>query len=103
MIGRTSFKLRNPVNRAPEWASALVEDRSEDVAYFAGPDGMLGALMPIRMKEQCLTCHGKAELMPAKLTATLAALYPDDQATGFAVGDLRGWLWAEVAPPGPIY
>ena len=23
----------------------------------------------------------------------LAALYPDDEATGFAEGDLRGWFW----------
>jgi hypothetical protein len=26
----------------------------------------------------------------------LAARYPDDRATGFAPGDLRGWFWVEV-------
>jgi len=25
--------------------------------------------------------------------------YPQDRATGFAVGDLRGWMWAEAPKP----
>lgn len=29
-------------------------------------------------------------------SAALAARYPDDAATGYALGDLRGVLWAEV-------
>jgi hypothetical protein len=30
------------------------------------------------------------------LGAALAGAYPQDRATGFAPGDLRGWMWAEV-------
>ncbi len=26
----------------------------------------------------------------------LAELYPDDRATGFAPGELRGWFWMKV-------
>ncbi len=26
----------------------------------------------------------------------IAESHPDDEATGFEVGDLRGWMWAEV-------
>jgi hypothetical protein len=26
----------------------------------------------------------------------LAKLYPDDQATGFLEGELRGWFWVEM-------
>ena len=36
----------------------------------------------------CLTCHGKQ--IPEKLSAQLEKLYPDDQATGFSKGDIRG-------------
>ena len=42
----------------------------------------------------CLACHG-AQVAPA-VRAAIAAHYPDDAATGFAVGDLRGGLWVEV-------
>jgi len=31
------------------------------------------------------------------VTERLASKFPDDQATGYALGDLRGALWAEVA------
>ena len=36
----------------------------------------------------CLTCHGQ-DIDP-KLKAEIDRLYPDDQATGFAEGDIRG-------------
>ena len=50
----------------------------------------------------CLACHGAPEQIPAEVAAILAERYPDDQATGYAVGDLRGALWAEVRlPVGP--
>ena len=38
--------------------------------------------------ELCVTCHG-ASLKP-EIQVRLKELYPTDQATGFAVGDLRG-------------
>jgi hypothetical protein len=38
--------------------------------------------------ELCLACHGK-DLAP-EVAAEIAESYPDDQATGFALGDIRG-------------
>ena len=38
--------------------------------------------------ELCLTCHGK-EIAP-DLAARLAKLYPEDRATGFSHGEIRG-------------
>ncbi len=38
--------------------------------------------------EPCLTCHGVNVAEPVK--AKLAQLYPQDQATGFKAGDIRG-------------
>jgi hypothetical protein len=97
-IGRTSHRLRNPANVAPAWADAYVADLVEDPTYLAGPNGELGALLPIRLKAACQMCHGPAEEIDQTIQATLAEDYPDDQAVGFAEGDLRGWLWVEAPP-----
>jgi cytochrome c553 len=53
-------------------------------------------LLPIRLVALCATCHGDATTIPAPVQERLAALYPQDQATGFRDGDLRGWFWVEV-------
>jgi hypothetical protein len=56
----------------------------------------VGVIHPIGTLGMCTTCHGSEASMDPELGARLAESYPDDQATGFAVGDLRGWMWAEV-------
>lgn len=42
----------------------------------------------------CLTCHGS--VVDDSVLQAIQAAYPDDRATGFEVGDLRGALWVEV-------
>jgi hypothetical protein len=83
-------------NRPPDWAEAAVDDRVADPQYFVGPDGQLAALLPITMQEQCTMCHGSPDAIPEDVETTLAEIYPDDQAIGFAPGDLRGWFWIET-------
>jgi hypothetical protein len=56
----------------------------------------LGALLPIHLKEQCVTCHGPAESIADDVREKLLELYPHDRAVGFKEGDLRGWFWVEV-------
>ena len=41
-------------------------------------------------QQLCVTCHGKPEDIPAPLMEKIRAEYPDDQATGYSVGKLRG-------------
>jgi hypothetical protein len=41
-------------------------------------------------QQMCVTCHGKAEDIPAPLLEKIRAEYPKDQATGYSVGQLRG-------------
>ncbi|MGB0953967.1 MAG: c-type heme family protein [Planctomycetota bacterium] len=77
-IGRTSHKLRNPSNGAPE--------------------GELHVLLPIPIQPPCLVCHGDPETMTEDPQQELLANYPEDEATGFATEDLRGWFWVEVPP-----
>ena len=97
-IGRTSHKLRNPENLPPAWAEPYVADRVDEPIYVAGPDGELGALLPIRLKAECQMCHGPTEMLDEEILTAIAQTYPTDQAVGFAEGDLRGWFWVETTP-----
>ena len=99
-IGRSSHRLRNPDNATPDWVSSTLEawlagDAREPVVIEIDAD-RLGYIEPIATKPLCLTCHGET-LTPA-ISERLDALYPDDEATGFDVGDLRGVFWVEFAP-----
>ena len=95
-MGRTSHRLRNPANAGPAWAEAVLQEYLVNDAN-AGPqvrqldDGRTGYVEPIRMQAMCLTCHGAA--LTPDLAATIDSEYPEDQATGFNVGDLRGVFW----------
>lgn len=98
-IGRTSDRLRNPANLAPEWATPLLTDRPDQPRFAEGSDGSLGVVLPIRLAPNCLACHGgESDIAPATRDA-LAAAFPDDHATGFAIGDVRGWFWVETPAP----
>ncbi len=100
-IGRTSMKLRNPANTPPRWAEKTVADQVGQPTYLIGPEGELGTLLPIRLKAQCQMCHGAPTEIDETIQTALADHYPDDQATGFVEGDLRGWFWVEALPGEP--
>lgn len=100
-IGRTSWKLRNPANTPPAWARDAVDARASTPRHFASDVGDLGVLHPILVAETCLQCHGPTDSLAPSVRDALAALYPDDRATGFHEGDLRGWFWIEVPPADP--
>ena len=96
-VGRTSWKLRNPANTGPAWARLrTLAAHPEQPVVLADRAGRLGVLSPIRVMASCLACHGGAEMIDGATRAALAERYPQDSATGFAEGDLRGWFWMEV-------
>ena len=97
-IGRTSFRLRNANNQPPEWAVPALVNKPEQDVYIELPGQSLGAILPIRMMKLCERCHGDDDAIDADVRTTIAKYYPDDQATGFHDGDLRGWFWIEVPP-----
>jgi hypothetical protein len=94
-IGRTSFRLRNTDNAPPTWAKQLVADRIAEPTYLTQED-RLAVLLPIRIQASCLICHGSEGRIPPPVKDALSEHYPNDQATGFQVGDLRGWFYVEV-------
>lgn len=95
-IGRTSFKLRNATNPPPDWADSLVEDRVAQPTFVSLADSKLGAFLPIMLQKKCELCHGPRDEIAQDVLAALETNYPNDQATGFREGDLRGWFWIEV-------
>ena len=97
-IGRTSFRLRNQANQPPNWARMLVMKEVIQPTYLAS-DGKLAALLPIFTGPLCMNCHGTKDGISADVLSALAEQYPDDEATGFQEGELRGWFWVEVAGP----
>jgi hypothetical protein len=100
-IGRTSHRLRNPANAPRLWAAAVVAAHAGRPAAGVQPvaldlGGRVGILRPIGTLDFCVTCHGPRETVDAAIGDVLKSAYPKDQAVGFAPGDLRGWVWAEV-------
>ena len=95
-IGRTSFKLRNPANAPRQWVEPFIQQRVDTPQQVSLDNGNLGVLFPIRLDVKCLMCHGGPNDILDDVKPKLASLYPEDQATGFKQGDLRGWFWVEV-------
>jgi hypothetical protein len=100
-IGRTSFRLRNPANAPRGWAARHVEaaagKKAGEVKLAVVDLGdRLGLLRPVGVMPACTRCHGAVDGIDQDVRAALASGYPEDRATGFAPGDLRGFVWVEV-------
>jgi hypothetical protein len=96
-VGRTALKTRNPDNRPDSWELQVLEDferrkaAGESIARLETAveiDGNFRYMKAIPTGGLCLSCHGDDLSEP--VAAKLRQLYPDDQATGFQAGDIRG-------------
>lgn len=98
-IGRTSLKVRNENNAPDEWERNVLHqfekrkaagenlktmEYSETVKE--GEQSVYRYMKPIPTAGLCVKCHGVDDEINKKVTM----LYPNDQATGFNVGDIRG-------------
>ena len=101
-IGRVGVRLRNPQNTGPAWAAALIEARTDTPVFTSLSNGNTAAFLPIRLQPQCLMCHGPEDQIDPLIQDQLTKLYPNDEATGFEEGDLRGWFWVEKPAAGGI-
>ena len=101
-VGRTALKVRNPKNAPDAFERRVLEDFVAKIAAGADPaklehyeavteDGerLFRYMKAIPMAaEPCGVCHGGA--LAADLKTEIEKLYPQDQATGFKPGELRG-------------
>jgi hypothetical protein len=101
VMGRSSHKLRNPENAPPEWLAeslgSFAEGRQQGPLLLELNDGRYGYVEPIATQGMCLTCHG--EVLAPDIATRISESYPEDQATGFGEGDLRGVFWVEFPKP----
>lgn len=95
-LGRTSEKLRNQDNQPPAWFGELAADAADGPHFQEAETGELRGVVPIRLAAACTNCHGADDELAEGVPEALALQYPDDQATGYAEGDLRGFFWVEV-------
>ena len=113
-LGRVAVagRNRNPGNAHGGWQGELLDSFQQAVDTGGAPEAQMAVIRDqvpagvelrmargIRVEAACLMCHGDNIAPP--IAERLAALYPEDRATGFLEGDLRGLIWAEVpANPG---
>ncbi|GGY52036.1 hypothetical protein GCM10011297_26070 [Bacterioplanes sanyensis] len=96
-VGRVSDRYRNPDNAPDEWEQQTLAYFEEQLAAGKDPatlershqqDGEFRYMKAIPTGPVCLACHG--EKLSEPVQTAIQRLYPDDLATGFNVGQLRG-------------
>ena len=100
-VGRTSLKIRNPSNAPDDWerkillsfeqqkASGVDSKNLEAYEIIKDEQGKWFRYMKaIPTAEVCLICHGETIAPPVQ--QKLISLYPNDHATGYKVGEIRG-------------
>ena len=98
-IKRTSHRIRNKKNTPTEAENVILKQylasvtKGEKLKPLVKKDtaGKVHFYAPIKLEGKCLACHGVVgEQVTSKTDSILKALYPNDKATGFKIGDLRG-------------
>jgi len=100
-IARTSLKTRNPANAPDAWEKNVLEkfesrkssgESIKPMAYFSEVEikgeKSFRFMKAIPVAKPCLACHG--ENINVNVLAKLNEQYPDDKATGYKLGDVRG-------------
>jgi uncharacterized protein DUF3365 len=114
-VRRVSDKIRNPADtpdayerellgawQAEKKAGRLAPTTEHQEIVTEGGRSYFRYMKPIFIAAPaCLQCHGDPAKLAPGVAEALRELYPDDQATGYAVGDLRGAISISipVVPP----
>ena len=100
-IARTSLKVRNSKNAADAWEHQVLQNFEQrlkkgesiqklEYAEIIRKDNLsvFRYMKAIPTQGICLSCHG--DKLSPDVAEKLRELYPEDQATGFEIGDIRG-------------
>jgi hypothetical protein len=100
-VGRTSLRIRNPVNAPDAWERHILEtfeerllsgEKAAEIEYFEvvqeNGDRVFRYMKAIPTAEMCESCHGSN--LDKSVKERLRDLYPMDQARGYRAGDIRG-------------
>lgn len=99
-LKRTATRTRNLANEPDSLetealrfflarADSVGAEQPEHLVQVAD-DGGFRYYMPLRIGPMCLQCHGPRDALEPTVRGALDALYPEDRATGYAAGDVRG-------------
>ncbi|MDX1829425.1 MAG: DUF3365 domain-containing protein [Lutibacter sp.] len=101
-IKRTSNKIRNIKNNSTARELEVVEkfitlkENNKELAPIVevGKNDKIHFYAPIIMKNNCLVCHGTVgQEISVKNDSIIKLLYPNDKATNYKEGDVRG-IWS---------
>jgi hypothetical protein len=106
-VRRITDRLRNPLNAPDPEERAELERMAElhatgsppqEIVRIVRRDGgrTLEYLRPIMIAQPCLTCHGELATIDPEVQRILRERYPEDAATGYQLGDLRGAVSVRV-------
>lgn len=111
-VRRVSLRNRNPKAVPDAWERAALEDFDRRAAAKESPASLERAelvtengkpvqryIRALPTQSLCLGCHGPADALSPAVQAKLKALYPDDRATGYALGEIRGAMTLKRAAP----
>lgn len=76
----TLMQLNNELNDDSEYAEIVEEGEFKYLRY----------LKPILVQAECLNCHGSENDISPEVELLINQEYPDDNAVGYKIGDLRG-------------
>lgn len=106
-VGRVSLQPRNMDRGVPDaWETATLQQLEKrrregaDVSELNHGEWVEGRYRYMQaqvVEGVCLNCHG--EKLDPEVQSTIAEYYPEDTATGFSLGDIRGAVTLE-SPPG---
>lgn len=99
-IKRVSLKARNEARAIPdEWEKAALEDFDKRAAAGEPPAQLekgerIGNeyryVKALPVQPLCLSCHGPVDQLSPAVKSVLSQHYPNDRATGYSVGQIRG-------------
>ena len=99
-FGRTSHKVRNRENSPQPWAEEYLKEfagrqkgdiKKDYIVHKLG--GKRIFMEPLYVEAKCLLCHG--ENVSNNVKDKVQELYPQDKATGFKLGEFRGFIWVK--------
>lgn len=103
VLRRVTLKPRNPKDTADAFESKVLSrwhelmnegslDKETEYLEIVKIENESYAryMKPIFIQGPCLTCHGGENMISSEVKNLLKEIYPDDKATGYKPGDLRG-------------
>lgn len=99
-IKRVSLKTRNEARAIPDaWEKAALEDFDKRAAAGEPPAQLekgekigneFRYIKALPVQPLCLGCHGPADQISPAVKSVLGTHYPNDRATGYSAGQIRG-------------